>query len=197
MRFLKHLIKKTKLKKMGLITNFPLDVSINTKVSGPVKIIERVKISPNVSIGAYTYIHSGYIESNTSIGSFCSISRNVDIAGSEHPLDRLTTSPVTYTNSYFGDIGVKLSKYEDSDKLKTVIGNDVWIGSGVIIKRGVKIGNGVIIASGSVVTKDVNDYSIVAGVPAKLIRVRQDLIERMQKDGDWIKNIGAVTNWNV
>ena len=53
------------------------------------------------------------------------------------------------------------------------IGDDVWIGHGAIILKGVSIGEGAIVAAGSVVTKDVVNYSIVAGVPAKLLRMRQ------------------------
>ena len=53
-----------------------------------------------------------------------------------------------------------------------VIGDDVWIGSRVIILPGVHVGNGAVIGAGSVVTKDVEPYSIVAGNPAKLIRKR-------------------------
>ena len=53
-----------------------------------------------------------------------------------------------------------------------VIGNDVWIGTRVIIMPGVKIGNGVVIGAGAVVTKDVPDYAIVGGVPAKVIKYR-------------------------
>ena len=52
------------------------------------------------------------------------------------------------------------------------IGNDVWIGERVIILPGVKVGNGVIIGAGSIVTKDVKDYDVVAGNPAKVIRNR-------------------------
>ncbi|WP_084759090.1 CatB-related O-acetyltransferase [Subdoligranulum variabile] len=64
-------------------------------------------------------------------------------------------------------------RYVDDDKRYFCeIGNDVWIGSDVIILQGVKIGNGAIVASGAVVTKDVPDFAIVGGVPAKIIRYR-------------------------
>ena len=65
----------------------------------------------------------------------------------------------------------------------TEIGNDVWIGNNVTIKYGVKIGDGAIIGSGAVVTKDVEPYSIVGGVPAKIIkyRFRPDEIEFLEK----------------
>ena len=53
------------------------------------------------------------------------------------------------------------------------IGNDVWIGQRVMIMPGVKIGNGVIIAAGAVVTKDIPDYAVVGGVPAKVLKYRK------------------------
>jgi len=56
---------------------------------------------------------------------------------------------------------------------KTTIANDVWIGANVIITAGCTIGNHVIIAAGAVVTKDVPDYAIVGGVPAKTIGTRK------------------------
>lgn len=55
---------------------------------------------------------------------------------------------------------------------KTIIGNDVWIAANVVIIAGVKVGNHCIIAAGSVVTKDVQNYAIVGGVPAKIIKYR-------------------------
>ena len=60
------------------------------------------------------------------------------------------------------------------DKLRVVIGKDVWIGANAIILPGVTIGEGAVIAAGSIVTKNVDSFSIVGGVPAKLIRERED-----------------------
>lgn len=56
---------------------------------------------------------------------------------------------------------------------EVVIGNDVWIGMRVIIMPGVTIGNGVVIGAGAVVTKDVPDYAVVGGVPARIIKFRK------------------------
>ena len=72
-----------------------------------------------------------------------------------------------------------------------VIGNDVWIGYKAIILAGVKIGDGAIIGTRALVTKDVPAYSIVGGVPAKIIRKRfsEDIINELKilKWWDWPK----------
>lgn len=59
------------------------------------------------------------------------------------------------------------------DKAKITIGSDVWVGANSMILPGVSIGDGAVVAGGSVVSKDVEPYAIVAGVPAKLIRFRE------------------------
>ena len=70
------------------------------------------------------------------------------------------------------DIPMRLQGFEEEKEC--VIGNDVWIGRRVMIMPGVRIGNGCIIAAGAVVTKDVPDYAIVGGVPARIIRFRNN-----------------------
>jgi acetyltransferase-like isoleucine patch superfamily enzyme len=122
------------------------------------------------------------------IGSFCSIADRVHIGGSAHPIDFVSTSPVFLSHSRTS-VKKKFHDHIFLPKKITTIGNDVWIGSGVFIKGGLKIGNGAIIGMGSVVTKDVPDYAIVAGNPAKIIRMRfpDHLINKMLelKWWDW------------
>lgn len=72
----------------------------------------------------------------------------------------------------------------------TIIGNDVWIGHGVSIKQGVEIGDGAVIATGAVVTRDVEPYAIVGGVPANFIKYRfdEDTIVLLEKLKWWEKS---------
>ena len=76
----------------------------------------------------------------------------------------------------------------------TTIGNDVWIGWGVLIKGGVTIGNGAVIGAYSVVTKDVPPYAVVAGVPAKVIKYRfeQEKIDLLQQLQWWDWDIDRI-----
>jgi tetrahydrodipicolinate N-succinyltransferase len=86
----------------------------------------------------------------------------------EHPVDYISTSPITYgRNNIFG----RAFSWNDFGK-PPVVGNDVWIGSAAQVLQGVTIGDGSIIAAGAIVTKDVPPYAIVAGVPARIIRYR-------------------------
>lgn len=109
---------------------------------------------------------------NCEIGSFVSIANNVIIGGGMHPTDWVGMSPVFYEGR--DSVKMKFSEFKRPEPLTTYIGSDVWIGNNVLIKQGVRIGHGAVIGMGSVVTKDVEAYSIVGGVPAKIIRRRFD-----------------------
>lgn len=106
------------------------------------------------------------------IGSFCSIGNRVSIGGVAHPATFVSTSPVFL--SHKDSVVTKFARHDFLPKLQTRIGNDVWVGEGAYIKAGVQIGHGAIIGMGSVVTRDVAPYAIVAGNPARLIRMRFD-----------------------
>ncbi len=127
------------------------------------------------TVGKHSY---GYKQFNyswvniESIGSFCSIAKNVSITGLNHPYTYITTSPVAYHPSRGFVEQEELPKDFYKKNRKVIIGNDVWIGDNVTILPSVKIGDGVIIGAGSVVTKDIPDYSIVVGVPARVIKYR-------------------------
>lgn len=80
---------------------------------------------------------------------------------------------VIYTSGHRHDrTDIPMGAQGNDDVKPVVIGNDVWIGRRVMIMPGVKIGNGCIIGAGAVVTKDIPDYSIAAGVPARVVKNR-------------------------
>ncbi|WP_051986610.1 CatB-related O-acetyltransferase [Pseudidiomarina atlantica] len=142
-----------------------------SKIAHPVKLGRLTRLSRS-KIGAFSYIGASSRIVNCEIGKFCSIADNVKIGLPTHPKDFISTSPIFFAiNNGTGASWVVEDSYNASPK-RTVIGHDVWIGSSVTIIGGVKIGNGAIIAAGSVVTKDVPDYMIYGGVPAKKIGQR-------------------------
>jgi len=120
-----------------------------------------------VSIGNYTKIEDNVIIYCGTIGKFCSIGCACSLGGANHPFKRLISSAYFYLK----DLKFYSCKYDEYQN-PPIVGNDVWIGNNVQILQGVKIGNGAIIGAGSVVTKDVDEYTIVAGVPAKFIKNR-------------------------
>lgn len=107
---------------------------------------------------------------NARIGSFCSIANNVVIGGSMHPMEWVSMSPVFYMGK--DSVKMKYSEHDRDPQIVTTIGHDVWIGSRAIIKQGISIGTGAVVGMGSVVTKDVEPYAVVAGCPAKTIKMR-------------------------
>lgn len=144
------------------------------------------------TVGAFSYANYDSIIHNADIGRFTSIAHRAIIGPIEHPTDWLSTSGFAWNDkgifSYSDDF-MKIVSDEKFflKKIRTTIGNDVWIGANVFIKRGVNIGNGCIIAAGSVVVNDIPDYCIVGGNPAKLIKLRfpVSLIERLNNLKWW------------
>ncbi|MCV9960711.1 CatB-related O-acetyltransferase [Pararhizobium sp. BT-229] len=131
-----------------------------------------------LKIGAYSFMRNAYVGGNPTIGRYCSIGANFSIGEPDHPLDWMSTASFQYRNSKFGfyepmrDFVSLAEPVLQGVEDVTIVGNDVWIGSNVMILRGVKVGDGAIIAAGAVVTRDVAPYTIVGGVPAKIIRNR-------------------------
>jgi acetyltransferase-like isoleucine patch superfamily enzyme len=149
-----------------------------------------------LQVGAFCSIAGGKL-GNVKIGRYCSIAPEVVIGSNEHPVDWLTSSRVTHVADLHEwaqfvapDKVEELRKqripFKDSCKV-TTIGNDVWIGQGVFIKAGVTIGDGAVVGGRSVVVKDVPPYSIVAGTPATVKRLRfpEQTIERLTRMQWW------------
>ncbi len=104
-----------------------------------------------------------------------------------HPYDHISTSPVFYSKyrKWLNE-----STFNESNFKHVIIEEDVLISANVIILNGVTIGRGAIIGAGAVVTKDVEPYSIVAGIPAKKLRMRftPELIEKIEDSKWWEKD---------
>lgn len=133
---------------------------------------ERV-ILRDVTVGDFSYFERNGEGIYADIGKFCSIAANVRINALEHPMERLTTHKVSYRpNEYFRYLGVDGDFRSRRQQRRVTIGHDVWIGHGAVITPGVTIGHGAVIGANAVVTKDVEPYTIVGGVPAQVIRKR-------------------------
>lgn len=121
-------------------------------MGGKANVSKDLKAEEYVYIGPNCTIYSG-----VEIGKYSMLAPEVKIIGEDHVFD-VSGSPIIFSGR--------------PQQNKTIIGRDVWIGNSSIIMKGLKIGNGAIIAANSVVTKDVEPYSIVGGVPAKFIKKR-------------------------
>lgn len=126
----------------------------------------------NSSLGDYSYLSMNAYVNSAVIGKFTCIGPEVKIGLGTHPTSIfVSVHPAFYSGK--GRMGKTFADKEYFEEFQhTRIGNDVWIGANAIIKGGVSIGDGAIIAAGAVVTKDVESYSIVGGVPAGLIKMR-------------------------
>lgn len=123
------------------------------------------------------------------IGKFCSIAQFTTfiVDGGNHTYSKVTSFPL-FDNLFSSDeLDKQKFKSSITQKEGICIGNDVWVGSGSYILPGVKIGNGVTIAANSVVTKDVPGYALVAGVPAKIVKMKHDesTIAKLNKIAWW------------
>ncbi len=120
-----------------------------------------------------------------SVGAFCSFAKGTDVVWN-HQLDMVTNHDFIYESVICPEITEQRYCHADFNK-KCIIGNDVWLGQNVILTNGVRIGNGVRAAAGAVITKDVPDYAIVGGIPAKIIKYRfnPEQIEKLNKIAWW------------
>ena len=154
-------------------------IAINSTFEGYNSVGENVIFGGVLGLGSY-------IGKNTNlsgkVGRYCSIGADVRVLTGTHPLSNfVSTSPVFYSlwkqcNFTF----VKEQYFEEylyADKVNKfgiIVGNDVWIGAGVTIMGGIIIGDGAVILPNATVVKDIPPYSIVGGVPAKIIKMRFD-----------------------
>ncbi len=178
--FLKHFITKTDIIEVGDYTYYA--------ATGDAGCDPKEFENKNV-----LYVFPG---AKLKIGKFCQLAQDCKfmMKWCNHTLNSFTTYPLFWNlidkyDNYFD--AVPAAKYYHKEYGDTIIGNDVWIGYDALIMPGVKIGDGAVIGARSVVTKDVEPYTIVGGNPAKIIRKRFDdtAIEKLLKIQWW--------NWEI
>ncbi|MFQ5654906.1 MAG: CatB-related O-acetyltransferase [Planctomycetota bacterium] len=140
-----------------------------------------------VKVGMYSYgscMIPGNFPPGTVVGNYCSTARSIRIYRRNHPIDRISQHPFFYNS----DLGLL-----DNDSIETDvdnplrIGNDVWIGDQVVIlPRCRTIGDGAVVGAGSVVTRDVEPFTVIAGNPARLLRKRfGEPLEAQVRSSHW------------
>jgi len=149
--------------------------------------LKNIITNPQIIVGDYTYYDDpedvynfeknvlylfDFMGDKLIIGKFCQIATGVRFImnGSNHAMNGFSTYPFKVS----GQIWAEKDPMQVVSKGDTVVGNDVWIGNCATIMQGLKIGDGAIIGTNSLVTKDVEPYTIVGGNPAKEIRKRFD-----------------------
>lgn len=153
----------------------PFDIFNHNKVHSSTRIAGGVSLK-FCTIGKHNYIARRDSLYNVDVGNYCCFGPDIHIGGMQHSYWWYSMSPIL------------------SDECKTpertIIGNDVWLGAGCIIKQGVKIGDGAVVGAGSFVNKDVEPFSIVVGSPAKLLKYRfdEDVRDAIIMSGYWEKD---------
>ncbi len=129
---------------------------------------ERARVTESF-MDDYSYILRDSEMIYTQVGKFCSIAPLARINATNHPMWRPSINNFTYRSQQYdlGDNDQDFFNWRRSQPVE--IGHDVWVGQGVIILPGIKIGTGSILAASAVVTQDVPPYTIVGGIPAKII----------------------------
>ena len=146
--------------------------------------IRRFAKLKNSIIGRYSRINPNCLLTNVTVGNFTAIGRNTTIGLGRHPMNYVSTQNIFYKKNNMNNRWVKPIELEP---LEIKIGNDVWIGVEAMILDGITIGNGAVIGARAIVTKDVPDYAIVVGSPAKIIKYRfsDDIIKRLLQIKWW------------
>lgn len=136
----------------------------------------------NSDFGDYAYCDRYADVANCTVGKFANIAAFTRIGPTDHPWRNAAQHHFLYrSNDYWPEVENDLSFFQHRASRRCVLGHDCWIGHGAIVKPEVTVGIGAIVASGAVVTKDVPDFAIVAGVPSQPIRLRfpQTVIDRL------------------
>ncbi len=140
------------------------------------------------TIGDYSYDDGDVSICYSEIGKFCSIANRVRINPGNHPQERVTQHHMTYRRRQFGlDVSDDEEFFSWRRAHPCVIGHDVWIGHAAVVLPGVRVGTGAVIGAAAVVTRDVEPYQVVVGVPARPVKKRfpDEVIQRILRSEWW------------
>jgi len=147
-----------------------------------VKNYQNIQIGNNFSSMGLTYLYAD--QGKIIIGDNCSINSNVQIGASVGKIiigsNVLIGPNVVLRAANHGLKKSNLMKMQPHSYGEIIIEDDVWIGAGVYVKSGIRIGRGAVIGAGSIVTKDVKDFSVCLGVPAKHLKSRFNLEKQLK-----------------
>ncbi|MEM0977858.1 MAG: chloramphenicol acetyltransferase [Pseudomonadota bacterium] len=149
----------------------------------------------NVIFGDYSYCDRYSDISNTVIGKFSNIASFTRIGPTDHPMHLASQHHFLYRTSYYWHDDADWKAFFDHRTSRiTHIGHDTWIGAQALVMPEVRVGTGAVVAAGAVVTKDVDPYTIVGGVPAKPIKRRFDkhVADQLQALAWWDWDRGAL-----
>ena len=195
------------------------DLSMPLGEAAGIVFLKNIVTRPNIEVGDFTYYHDfddpcsfeknvlyhfDFIGDKLVIGKYCSIACGAKFImnGGNHRTDWFTNYPFPI----FGNGWEQAMPNAWPNKGDTVVGNDVWIGYEATLMPGVQVGDGAIIATKSVVTADVEPYSVVGGNPAKVIRKRfeDDVIAELLQIQWWhweqekiSRNLEAICGGNL
>lgn len=156
-------------------------------------VLSRARFHGPCKLGAFSYFNGEAEVFHAEIGRYVSIAPGVLIGPGEHPLDLLSTHPFAFGgggNRFKGVAAYEAIRTRGGSTVRhrmTRIGHDVWIGARAYIAQGVTLGDGCVVAAGAVVTRDVEPYAIVGGVPARVLRMRfsEELVKRLREVRWW------------
>lgn len=187
--------------KIGKIIFLYIDTQRNNKVllsiidSNTFKIIRKKnyikiiqsKLEGNIELDNFVSINNAILSSQISkiiIKKFCSVAPNVSIIGHLHNYKRITSYYI------FSNFFKEFPNNDTITKGDIIIEEDVWIGAGAVILSGITIGRGSIVGANSVCNKSIEKYSVVGGIPAKILNKRfpEKEIDEIEKSKWWDKN---------
>ncbi len=160
------------MKRLSEAPNVHPSVQARNTTYGTYVEVPELCVLENVHIGDYSYCGPGTIMQNVHVGKFANIAALTRLGPTAHPMERASLHHFTYRSAMYGMGPNDDAFFAEREARMCWIGHDTWIGHGAVVMPEVTVGTGAVVAAGAIVTKDVPPYTIVAGVPARVVRER-------------------------